>query len=76
MRRPSVIISISGSAASLNVSQRLRDMFCKGLVTAARATDAILFTGGMASGVMSLAGDAVSGSGGHGITLVGFAPCN
>ena len=74
VRRPSVIIAITGSAQALSIPARLREMFCKGLVTAARATDAVIVTGGTASGVMQLAGEAMAGPGGHGLPLIGFVP--
>ncbi len=71
-RRPSVLIAITGSAQSLSISSRIREVFCKGLVNAARATDAMLITGGTNAGVMSLAGEAMAGPGGHGLPLIGF----
>ena len=68
--KPSVIIAITGGARGLRVSAWHRKAFCEGLLAAAKATAAIIFTGGTATGVMSLVGDAI---GGHGIPCVGFA---
>ena len=76
VQRPSVLISITGSAQSLDISPRLSEAFCKGLVSAGRVTTAIFFTGGTASGVMRLVGDAVTTPGGRSLPLIGFTSWN
>ena len=73
-RRPKVLIQITGSAQNFRISPRIREAFCKGLVDVARATDAMLITGGMNAGVMDLAGEAMAGPEGHGLPLIGFIP--
>ena len=73
-RRPKVLIQITGSAQNFRISPRIREAFCTGLVDVARATDAMLITGGMNAGVMDLAGEAMAGPEGHGLPLIGFIP--
>ena len=71
--KPSVLIAVTGGARSLAVTASDRKAFCEGLVAAARATGAIIFTGGTATGVMSLVGDALSMQGsGPPIPCIGF----
>jgi hypothetical protein len=72
VHKPSVIISITGGARSLQVSAWQRKAFCEGLFAASKATGAIIFTGGTSTGVMALVGDAIGS--GHGIPIIGFAP--
>ena len=44
--KPSVIIAVTGGARGLRVSALHRKLFCEGLVAAAKATGAMIFTGG------------------------------
>ena len=46
VRKPSVIISVTGSAGGLDLPPRLQKAFCDGVVNAGRATDALFVTGG------------------------------
>ena len=74
--RPSVLISVTGGARSLKISAWHRKTFCEGLLAAAKATDAIIFTGGTATGVMALVGDALAAPGGHNVPCIGFCVWN
>jgi hypothetical protein len=73
LRRPDVLISVTGSAATLQLTAGLQRVFDRGLATAAAMTNAWIFTGGTDSGVMKLVGEAMHK---HGldVPLVGVAP--
>lgn len=58
MQQPSVLISVTGSA-NLSVSHVQEEYVRNGLASAARATNAWVFTGGMDTGVMALTGSAM-----------------
>jgi hypothetical protein len=58
--KASVVISITGSAQDFDMPQRLLKAFKQGLVKAALATNALIVTGGTDSGVMQLAGKAIT----------------
>ena len=51
---PSVVISVTGAAASLKVNPKLEQIFRRGLRKAAAITRAWIITGGTKSGVMEL----------------------
>ena len=57
LRRPDVLISVTGSAASLTLTSQLQRVFDRGLAHAAAMTNAWIFTGGTDSGVMKLVGE-------------------
>ena len=57
--RPDVLISVTGSALSLQLTAQLQRVFDRGLVAAASVTKAWIFTGGTDSGVMKLVGEAM-----------------
>ena len=59
LRRPDVLISVTGSAASLTLTSQLQRVFDRGLAQAAAMTNAWIFTGGTDSGVMKLVGEAM-----------------
>ena len=71
--RPDVLISVTGSAASLQLTSTLQRVFDRGLATAAAMTNAWIFTGGTDSGVMKLVGDAIHKYG-LDVPLVGIMP--
>ena len=71
--RPDVLISVTGSAASLQLTSTLQRVFDRGLATAAAMTNAWIFTGGTDSGVMKLVADAIHKYG-LDVPLVGIAP--
>ena len=56
---PSVVISVTGAAASLKVTPKLEQIFRRGLRKAAAITRAWIITGGTKSGVMELVGKTV-----------------
>ena len=72
--RPDVLLSVTGSAASLQLTSTLQRVFDRGLATAAAMTNAWIFTGGTDSGVMKLVGDAMHKGGLVDVPLVGIAP--
>ena len=74
LRRPDVLISVTGSAASLQLTSQLQRVFDRGLAAAAAMTNAWIFTGGTDSGVMKLVGDAMHKGGLVDVPLVGIAP--
>ena len=74
LRRPDVLISVTGSAASLQLTAQLQRVFDRGLAAAAAMTNAWIFTGGTDSGVMKLVGDAMHKGGLVDVPLVGIAP--
>ena len=72
--RPDVLISVTGSAASLHLTSQLQRVFDRGLAAAAAMTNAWIFTGGTDSGVMKLVGEAMHKYGLVDVPLVGVAP--
>mmetsp|Transcript_302 Transcript_302/g.686 ORF Transcript_302/g.686 Transcript_302/m.686 type:complete len:1370 (-) Transcript_302:267-4376(-) len=71
--RPDVLISVTGSAMSLQLTSQLQRVFDRGLVAAASVTKAWIFTGGTDSGVMKLVGEAMHKYG-LDVPVVGVAP--
>ena len=59
IERPSVLLSLTGSAQSLSLEPRLEHFLTEGLESAARSTRAWVITGGMDEGVMGIAGRAL-----------------
>ena len=72
--RPDVLISVTGSAASLHLTAQLQRVFDRGLAAAAAMTNAWIFTGGTDSGVMKLVGEAMHKYGLIDVPVVGVAP--
>ena len=70
--RPSALISVTGGAKDFVLRPRLKEVFSRGLLSAARATSAMVLTGGTASGVMALVGSAL-GAAADPPPLVGYA---
>ena len=71
IKRPSVLISVTGGATSFKLSQRLEQAFSRGLLAVAVASNAIIFDGGTSAGVMSLVGSVFAASAVP-IPLIGF----
>ena len=69
--KPSVIISLTGGAQTFHMRPTLQASFERGLVQAARSGRTWIMSGGTNTGVMALAGQALSE---HKVTAVGFAP--
>jgi len=65
LKRPSVLLSITGSAQDLRLDTALEQVVKHGLADAARSTNAWVFTGGTDAGVMSLTGLALRDVGAH-----------
>ena len=59
LKRPSVLISVTGSAQDIDLEPRLATEFEKGLSMAASCTEGWVVTGGTDTGVMSLVGKAL-----------------
>jgi hypothetical protein len=77
LRRPSVLLSITGSAQEMKLEPHLELLFKRGLAEAARSTDAWVITGGTDTGVMALVGAAIaahSATGGERMPCIGIAP--
>jgi hypothetical protein len=72
--RPDVLISVTGSAASIQITAQLQRVFDRGLAAAAAMTNAWIFTGGTDSGVMKLVGEAMHKYGLVDVPVVGVAP--
>ena len=58
MRRPEVVISVTGGAQDFVLSPRLKRVFDRGLTSAASSTNAWVITGGTDTGVMKLVASA------------------
>ena len=72
---PSVLISVTGSAQTLNLVGAVQQLFERGLVRAARMQGTWILTGGTSTGVMKLVGDAVSDYAvSDTVTAIGFSP--
>ena len=73
LKPPSVIISVTGSAADFALDSSLEQIVTQGIARAARATDAWTFTGGTDTGVMKLVAGALAKA--NVVTpIVGVAP--
>ena len=59
IEKPSVLLSITGSAQAMDLEPRLEHYIIEGLERAARSTRAWAITGGTDTGVMELAGEAL-----------------
>ena len=59
LKRPSVLISVTGSAQDIDLEPRLATEFEKGLSMAASCTEGWVVTGGTDTGVMALVGKAL-----------------
>lgn len=72
---PTVLISVTGGAQSLGLPQDVQQVFERGLVRAARTRGTWILTGGTASGVMKLVGDAIAdySVSTSSVTAIGFA---
>ena len=59
LKRPSLVLSVTGSAAQLQLEPWMRDRFQRGLATAVACSEAWVITGGTESGVINLVGEAL-----------------
>ena len=75
LKRPSVLLSVTGSAQDLRLDGALEQYLKHGLADAARSTSAWVITGGTDSGVMALTGHALRDVGGDGAAQRGRTPC-
>lgn len=60
LKRPAVILSISGSAQGLNIPSYIKDMYQKGITAFVQSTEAWVITPGTDAGVSTLTSRAVS----------------
>lgn len=58
LKKPNLIISVTGGAENLSLNSTLKDTFSKGLVKVATTTNAIITSGGTYNGCMKLIGEA------------------
>ena len=71
MPPPSAVISVTGGARSLDMTDKQQLVFRRGLLSAASITNAWIFTGGTDSGVMSMVGKTLAESE---VPCIGVAP--
>jgi transient receptor potential cation channel subfamily M protein 2 len=57
--KPHLVLSLIGGAKNFRMEGRKKDTFKKGLISAARSTNALILTGGTNTGTMKLVGEAV-----------------
>lgn len=60
LRMPSVIFSVTGSAAEFSLRPKFRDVFVAALLNATRSTNAWIVSGGTDTGIMKMVGDALA----------------
>ncbi len=60
LRRPKLILSVTGGAKNFTIPHRIKKAFKEGIVKAASSTGAWIITGGTNTGVMRLVGEAVA----------------
>jgi transient receptor potential cation channel subfamily M protein 6 len=73
LKKPELILSITGATKSFNISNRYKTAFKKGLVKAAENVECWILTNGFNSGISKLVGEAIAeNSFGNKITLVGI----
>mgnify|MGYP002630676715 CR=1 FL=1 len=60
LKRPQLILSVTGGAQKFTLPYRMKKAFKQGLVKAATSTGAWIITGGTNTGVMRLVGEAVA----------------
>jgi hypothetical protein len=65
LARPSVILSVTGGANSLDIDTQLEAAYVKGLANAAQSTRSWIITGGADAGVMGLTGKVLSSADPH-----------
>lgn len=80
LRKPNLVISVTGGAQKFKLVPKLREVFRRGLMKAAQSTGAYIISGGSHSGVMKYVGQAVrdsslirAGDGGEGLVAIGIA---
>ncbi|XP_064643438.1 transient receptor potential cation channel subfamily M member-like 2 isoform X2 [Lineus longissimus] len=59
LEKPNLVISVTGGAKAFQMTPRLKEVFKRGLMKAAKSTGAWIITGGMHAGVMKYVGQAV-----------------
>ncbi|KAL9974194.1 hypothetical protein ACROYT_G011206 [Oculina patagonica] len=59
LKTPNLVISVTGGAKSFVLKPRLKEVFRRGLIKAAKSTSAWIITGGTNTGVMKHVGEAV-----------------
>lgn len=80
LRKPNLVISVTGGAQKFKLVPKLREVFRRGLMKAAQSTGAYIISGGSHSGVMKYVGQAVrdsslirAGDGGENLVAIGIA---
>ena len=58
-KRPHLALSLIGGAKNFKMDAGKKETFKRGLIAAARSTNALIITGGSNTGTMKLVGDAV-----------------
>ena len=62
IKKPQLIISVTGGAKNFTIPLKTKNAFKLGLIKAATSTNALIITGGTNTGVMKLVGDAIAES--------------
>ncbi|XP_061762773.1 transient receptor potential cation channel subfamily M member 6 isoform X2 [Nerophis ophidion] len=77
MERPKLLFTVHGGCENFTLPPKVKHSFSKGLITAARSTDAWILTDGINTGVSKYVGEAVKTFGGHNLrkrNTVGITP--
>ncbi|KAM9810986.1 transient receptor potential cation channel subfamily M member 6 [Neosynchiropus ocellatus] len=77
MERPKLLITVQGGLENFNLPPKVKQAFCKGLMTAAVSTGAWILTDGVNTGVSKYVGEAVKTFGSHDLrkrNTVGITP--
>lgn len=75
-KKPKVLITVTGGAGAYVIPPAVEPIFCKGLMKAARATNAWIVTGGTDSGVMKAVGEAYRKHSVENVPCIGIASYN
>ena len=59
IKKPQLIISVTGGAKNFTIPLKTKNAFKLGLIKAATSTNALIITGGTNTGVMKLVGHAI-----------------
>ncbi|KAM9360691.1 LOW QUALITY PROTEIN: transient receptor potential cation channel subfamily M member 6 [Symphorus nematophorus] len=77
MERPKLLLTVQGGSENFTLPPKVKQAFSKGLITAARSTEAWILTDGINTGVSKYVGEAVKTFGGHNLrkrNTVGITP--
>eukprot|EP00966_Prymnesium_polylepis_P048706 1127455-Prymnesium_polylepis.2 len=75
-QQPSVVLSVTGAAATLNLSDKVTSIIERGIADVLKQTNAWLVTGGTDCGVMRLVGKVVQDLPKVQCVCIGVVPCH